>query len=286
MKLNQWKESGVAASRNFLMLLAGALLLSFAVHAFPPAPHHAFQGMLRDEYGRPITSDDVKIFFETANGEVIGTKAGEVFEAGINYKIKVPMDSGATPELYQPFAMKVHMPYKIQVKIGFRTYLPIEMIGSLKTIGQPGGITRMDLTLGEDTDGDGMPDAWERALLGNGRTLSDINPNDDTDGDGLSNLQEYISGNYAFDKEDGLRLDILETGAAGVKLEFLAITGRTYTVQQSNDLRQWRQVDFTTQDVPETTKASFLAEQVTKMNVTVPPSGNSGNAKFFKLMVQ
>ena len=99
-----------------------------------------------------------------------------MFEAGINYKIKVPMDSGATPELYQPFAMKVHMPYKIQVKIGFRTYLPIEMMGSLKTIGHPGGITRMDLTLGEDTDGDGMPDAWERALLGNGRTLRRYQP--------------------------------------------------------------------------------------------------------------
>ena len=125
-----------------------------------------------------------------------------------------------------------------------------------------------------------------RALLGQGRTLADIKPGDDTDGDGLSNMDEYISGNYAFDKEDGLRLDIIETGVVGVKLEFLAITGRTYTLQQSNDLRQWRQVDFTTQDLPETTRASFLAEQVTKMNITVPPSGNSSNAKFFKLMVQ
>ena len=99
-------------------------------------------------------------------------------------------------------------------------------------------------------------------------------------------MDEYISGNYAFDKEDGLRLDILEKGADGVKLEFLAIPGRTYTVQQSNDLSQWQQVDFITQEVPETTKASFLAKQVTKVNVTVSPSGNSGNAKFFKLMVQ
>jgi len=286
MKLNQLREFGVVAPRNPVMLLAGALLLSFAVHAFPPAPHHAFQGMLRDEYGRPITSDDVKIFFETPNGEVIGTEAREVFKPGVNYKIKVPMDSGATPELYQPFAMKVQMPYKIQVKIGFRTYLPIEMLGSLKTIGQPGGITRMDLTLGEDTDGDGMPDAWERALLGNGRTLSDINPNDDTDGDGLSNLQEYISGNYAFDKEDGFRLDILETTGVGVRLEFLAITGRTYVVHQSNDLREWKQAEFNTRDGQKKPQGSFLAGKVTKVKLTVPAGKSTGNAKFFKLMVQ
>jgi hypothetical protein len=286
MKLNQLRESRVIAPRNPVMMLAGALLLSFAVHAFPPAPHHAFQGMLRDEYGRPITSDDVKIFFETPNGGVIGTEAGGVFKPGVNYKIKVPMDSGVTPELYKPFAMKVQMPYKIQVKIGFRTYLPIEMLGSLKTIGQPGGITRMDLTLGEDTDGDGMPDAWERALLGNGRTLSDINPNDDTDGDGLSNLQEYISGNYAFDKEDGFRLDILETTGVGVRLEFLAITGRTYVVHQSNDLREWKQVGFNTRDGQEKPQGSFLAGKVTKVNLMVPAGESSGNAKFFKLMVQ
>jgi hypothetical protein len=131
-----------------------------------------------------------------------------------------------------------------------------------------------------------MPDAWERALLGNGRTLSDINPNDDTDGDGLSNLQEYISGNYAFDKEDGFRLDILETTEVGVRLEFLAITGRTYVVHQSNDLREWKQVGFNTRDGQEKPQGSFLAGKVTKVNLMVPAGESSGNAKFFKLMVQ
>ena len=286
MKIDNWKLSGMSLSGKLWAMIVLALIWPSTMDAFPPAPHHTFQGMLRDEHGRPITSDDVKVFFETENGAVIRAEAGEVFEPGINYRIKIPMDSGATSELYETFAMKVQMPYKIHVKIGIRIYLPIEMLGSVRTIGRPGKITQLDLTLGEDADGDGLPDAWERALLGQGRTLADIKPGDDSDGDGLSNMDEYISGNYAFDKEDGLRLDIIETGVVGVKLEFLAITGRTYTLQQSNDLRQWRQVDFTTQDLPETTRASFLAEQVTKMNVTVPPSGNSSNAKFFKLMVQ
>ena len=30
-------------------------------------------------------------------------------------------------------------------------------------LGKPSETTRLDLTLGEDSDGDGLPDAWERA---------------------------------------------------------------------------------------------------------------------------
>jgi len=271
------------------LILTGALLLPSFLQAFPPAPHHTFQGMLRDEYGRPITWEEAQIFFETANGEIINGQAGEVLLPGVNYRMKVPMDAGTTRELYQPFAMKADMPFNIHVKVGLKTYLPIEMMGSIRKIGQPGVITPLDLTLGEDTDGDGLPDAWERALLGNGRTLGDINPNDDTDGDGLTNLQEYISGNYAFDKEDGFRVDIVSSSGEGVTLEFLAITGRTYTVQASNDLKQWREVDFIAGDpaaedaVPQ---GNISAKDVTKLSVTVPPSEDIAKAKFFKLMVR
>lgn len=273
------------SSKGILTILALISCHSIS-NAFPPAPHHTFEGMLRDEYGRPIVTN-ADIIFETANQDIIRAEAGEIFEPGINYKINVPMDAGVTPDLYQPYAMKVDMPYKIRIKIGLKTYLPIELLGEFRSIGQPGKTTTMDLTLGEDSDGDGMPDAWERALLGNGRTLADINPDDDSDGDGLSNLDEYISGNYAFDKDDGLRLDIIESDINGVKLEFLAITGRTYTIEQSNNLKRWKQINFTIQGTPEETNSSFLAEEVTKLNVIIPASvDNPTNAKFFKLMVK
>ena len=78
-------------------------------------------------------------------------------------------------------------------------------------------------------------------------------------------------------------------GAEGVTLEFLAITGRTYTVQASNDLKQWREVDFIAGDPAAedaVLQGNISAKDVTKLSVTVPPSEDIAKAKFFKLMVR
>ncbi len=39
------------------------------------------------------------------------------------------------------------------------------MVGSFADLGKLGGTTILDLTLGVDRDGDGIPDSWEEALL-------------------------------------------------------------------------------------------------------------------------
>ena len=41
------------------------------------------------------------------------------------------------------------------------------------------------ITSGTDSDGNGLPDAWERQYFG----VVGVNPNADPDGDGLSNFQ-------------------------------------------------------------------------------------------------
>ena len=147
--------------------MAAILVLPGLMHAFPPAPHHTFFGMVRDELGRPLEGEKVEVLFETSSGRLVRTGVG-LGLPGINYRMRVPMDAGSTADLYNPVAMRHAMPYKIRVKVGTKVYLPIEMIGDLGKMGQPGEETLLNLTLGEDSDGDGLPDAWERALLGAG----------------------------------------------------------------------------------------------------------------------
>ncbi|MBC8244364.1 MAG: hypothetical protein H8E20_08225 [Verrucomicrobia bacterium] len=267
------------------LLLAGALLFPVGATAFPPAPHHSFFGMVRDELGRPLEGDKVEVLFETSTGRVVRAGVGPGAVPGINYRLKVPMDSGSTADLYNPTAMRYAMPYRIRVRVGAQVYLPIEMVGDLAKMGQPAGETLLNLTLGEDSDGDGLPDAWERALLGQGKSLSDINPGDDTDGDGMSNLDEYISGNYAFDKEDGLRLDIVQKVEGGAVLEFMGIQGRTYTVKGSPDLKAWSDLAFQI-DGEEGDYENVRADKVRQFRIIVPTEGAGAPVKFFKLMVQ
>ena len=200
------------------------------------------------------------------------------------------MDAGLTADAYKPTALSPLVPFKMYVRIGQVNYLPIQMKGSYAELGQPSGRTRLDLTLGEDLDGDGLPDAWERAILalmGPGKGLGDVNPNDDFDGDGLSNLNEYISGNYAFDKEDGFALKIVGTAGANSVLEFLAIRGRSYTIFGSSDFQNWTLVRFHIGGLGEAglNQKSFYADDVKQLTVEAIAEGGE-SLRFFKLMVQ
>jgi hypothetical protein len=136
-----------------------------------------------------------------------------------------------------------------------------------------------------------MPDAWERALLaalGGNLTLADIRPGDDSDGDGISNLDEYLAGTYAFDPADGFSLALVGVNAGASVLEFLAIRGRTYTVQASTDLRAWVPVQFRL--VSGGAQAQLLnnyhATDVRQLQVEVPFTAGAETNRYFRALVQ
>lgn len=255
--------------------------------AFPPAPHHTLYGMVRNQFGDPLTAAHGDVILETPTGVQLRTAIASNLQPGVNYSLEVPMDSGTAADLYQPTALRPLFQYRLKVVIGSTVYLPIEMIGNFARIGKPGESTRVDLTLGEDTDGDGLPDAWERTLISiYGGTLSSINPNDDTDGDGISNLDEYLAGTYAFDPADGFRLSLVGVNEGNSQLEFLAIRTRTYTIQGSVDLQQWTPVSFRilTNNTPGTLLSDYLATDVRTLRIEVPPQAGITN-HFFKALV-
>lgn len=266
-------------------------LLQPAVRAFPPAPHHTLYGMVRDEWGNPLDVKGAEVVFETLSGTRLRTQISSGIQPGINYVLKIPMDSGLTADAYQPTAMRPTVAFRVKVVVGKTEYLPIELKGNLSQLGGPGKKTLLNLTLGEDSDGDGLPDAWERALIaqmGGGKTLADIRPGDDADGDGLSNLQEYLAGTYAFDPKDGFTLKVAGIQNESPILEFLTITGRNYRVQRSADLKGWEDTSFhllvgssTGAEISE-----YTATDVKMLRVLGPSGSGSSEKTFFRLIVR
>jgi len=75
-----------------------------------------------------------------------------------------------------------------------------------------------------------MPDVWEEAN-GTDRLMADAGA--DPDGDGVTNYNEYRSGTDPLDPASRLGFTRIELEPEHVRLEFLATSNRTYSVQRA-----------------------------------------------------
>ncbi len=277
-------------------LAAGVLSLSWVSQAFPPAPYHTIYGLVRDEYGLPLTLANAQIIFtvESTNAanrtEITGIITPDL-EPGVNYRLNLPMDSLTRPDLYKPTALMPAAPFRLRVKIGNTTYLPMEMAANFANLGKPAQTTRIDLTLGVDANNDGLPDAWQQLILDRLGPGAKIGPNDDADGDGISNLNEYLAGTYPWDPSDGFRLSILKGtgGTVPALLEFMVISPRTYTVLGSTNLQTWAPLPFKIPaDGPGApTLPNYQATDTRTLQVQpVFPAGPAPSKYFFKVQIQ
>lgn len=95
-----------------------------------------------------------------------------------------------------------------------------------------------------DTDGDGMPDRWERA---NGTDPGVPDASADTDGDGLSNRDEFLAGTSPTNASSVLKLECVATSGTNWFFSFDAISNRAYSVLSKNpaldtDWQAWKQI--------------------------------------------
>ena len=267
--------------------LAIAALLPLAAQAFPPAPYHLIYGMVKDEYGTPLMSAQAKVVFVSSNGVAVATTVAPGLAIGVNFALEVPMDAGTAAGLYKATAQKSGALFKLYVVVGGVTNTPIQMTGGYKVLGKPAAQTNLDLTLGEDTNGNGIPDAWEYAFLGAlglDIDFATLRAGTDYALDGRTLLQEYQLGNYPFDVADSFSVKMADFNGGAAVLEFSTMSGRSYTVLGSPDLKQWTGLSFT---IPSENTGGvhtyYAAPDIRTLQVQVVQPGGGATMRFFKL---
>ncbi|MFM8878288.1 MAG: thrombospondin type 3 repeat-containing protein, partial [Verrucomicrobiota bacterium] len=120
---------------------------------------------------------------------------------------------------------------------------------------------------GLDTDGDGMPDAWER------RYALDPSTDDrslDSDGDGQSNRDEFLAGTDPRDRQSLLRLQ-WSRSEGRLRLQLDAKAGRSYSLLEASgsEPTSWKR------------KADIAAQAEDRVaEVIVTPSAGSESALY------
>jgi len=253
------RATAVSLSWSFLMILPRwlrwCLLLAFSggvLRAFPPAPYYTLFGIVRDQVGATLKVDGAELILLKDGKEIGRSPVSKDLRGDFNYELRVSVDQNLpSTRAYSEKAVAAGGLISVVVTMNGLQFYPIGVSGSLRATAG-GERVRLDLNLGADTDGDGLPDAWEEwqlYLAGrrpgvNGWELSLLTRDGDFDGDGISNFHEYIAGTFAADPSDRFELRLLGKTATAVQLEFFGITGKVYSVEESADLKAWTQVPF------------------------------------------
>lgn len=266
------------------LILLTTVLLAGTAAGFPPAPHHEIYGLIRDERGTPL-SGSATVQLNGPSGPVVSGTIDPDADPGVNYRLMVPMDAGTQAALYQPNALLPAQPFTVEVIIGGASYVPIEAQGAQFVIGTPGGRTRLDFTIGIDSDMDGLPDAWEQVVIDftDATSLADVTPDGDNDNDGTSNWLEYLAGTYAFSGLAVFRLDVIEVKDGLVHARFLAGRGRSYTITSSTDGSAFTTMPFSLHADGSQPREAFRSDRTDFRDLYIPVQGNP--LKLFRLHV-
>jgi hypothetical protein len=275
-----------------LFLLGFLCLLGFGTaDAFPPAPYYTLYGIVRDQVGQTITAEGAEIIL-LKGGVEVGRTPITSSQLDQSYELKIRIDQSRTgTTFYTDKAIAASGLFSLVVTMNGETFSPIEVSGNL-TAGKGGERVKLDLTLGEDTDKDGLPDAWEAwQLYQAGRYPDDngnwdltlIDRNGDFDQDGQSNQLEYLAGTFAGDATETFGLSIKEKLPDSVRLEFYGITGKVYTIESTLDMKTWTRVPFAV-GAPGTGSSGYQASEVGIVSAFTAP--RSGTSEFYRLSVR
>lgn len=106
-------------------------------------------------------------------------------------------------------------------------YYALILANMLTNFSQGSTFTNVFINVLADSNGNGLPDAWETAYFG---SPTGADRNADTDGDGMINGAEYTAGTNPTDASSYLKVEtIVPTG--GARVSFNAVSNHSYTVE-------------------------------------------------------
>lgn len=211
-----------------LALFGGILALGAAVAAAGlPRPMVVYYGQACDCYGQ-VYKDGADVFMTRGTQEVARCTIAGTLGPGVNFAVRVPYDGDPDDGTdYVAWAVDEGDVLDVWVSDLHGTRKVEECV--VPPVGKPGETVALRIVAGEDGDGDGMPDAWERA---NGLDPADPSDADgDLDGDGQSNLAEFRAGTVPW-----LAADVFAVESSGgtpegmYRLTFQTVYGKVYTV--------------------------------------------------------
>ncbi|MDD4736363.1 MAG: hypothetical protein PHP44_09685 [Kiritimatiellae bacterium] len=243
------------------LCLGLVVVCSGVVFANIPQPSCVLYGQVRSGQGWPMEEGRIQVTMcEGGTDEVTFVSDITYIDAGVNFVMALPLDDGRGIPYDEESVIKGEAfsvtisQYGLELGV-IETNLPV--------VGGPGDVVQMNVTAGEDTDGDGIPDYWELEFVENSggayTNISQITREGDFDGDGVNNYMEYLSGTLPYLDYDFFYVEDMSQRSGRVGVTFFSEKGFSYYPEACDGLgtssQQWSRCEFS-----ETSTGAFQSE--------------------------